>query len=121
MPHHLLLGVGFSRNWGGWVASEAFEYRLVCPEIRAESRLRVCPGRIWLGAASKTTSRDPRVALRYDPFSALRARSGRLGEGRGWRSLSSRVVAGSQSEVRGRIESGERHGYGTEFGAVAKM
>ena len=29
----LLLGAGFSRNWGGWLASEAFEYLLGCPEI----------------------------------------------------------------------------------------
>jgi hypothetical protein len=40
MPHHLLIGAGFSRNWGGWVASEAFEYLLGCPEIRADARLR---------------------------------------------------------------------------------
>lgn len=31
----LLLGAGFSRNWGGWLASEAFEYLLGCPEIVA--------------------------------------------------------------------------------------
>ena len=29
----LLLGAGFSRNWGGWLASEAFEYLLGCPQI----------------------------------------------------------------------------------------
>jgi len=29
----LLLGAGFSRNWGGWLASEAFEYLIGCPEI----------------------------------------------------------------------------------------
>ncbi len=29
----LLLGAGFSRNWGGWLASEAFEYLLGCPEF----------------------------------------------------------------------------------------
>lgn len=33
MPHFLLTGAGFSRNWGGWLASEAFEYLLGCPEI----------------------------------------------------------------------------------------
>jgi hypothetical protein len=31
--HVLLLGAGFSRNWGGWLASEAFEYLLGRPEI----------------------------------------------------------------------------------------
>jgi hypothetical protein len=29
----LLTGAGFSRNWGGWLASETFEYLLGCPEI----------------------------------------------------------------------------------------
>lgn len=30
---YLLLGAGFSRNWGGWLANEAFEYLLGCPEV----------------------------------------------------------------------------------------
>lgn len=33
MTHVLLTGAGFSRNWGGWLANEAFEYLLGCPEI----------------------------------------------------------------------------------------
>src|SRR5882724_13451012 len=33
MPHILLLGAGFSRNWGGWLADEAFEYLLGHQEI----------------------------------------------------------------------------------------
>ena len=32
MPCVLLTGAGFSRNWGGWLAIEAFEYLLGCPE-----------------------------------------------------------------------------------------
>jgi SIR2-like protein len=40
MPRYLLLGAGFSRNWGGWVASEAFEYLLGAPEILADTQLR---------------------------------------------------------------------------------
>ena len=40
MRHYLLTGAGFSANWGGWVASEAFEYLLGCPEILADDRLR---------------------------------------------------------------------------------
>ncbi|WP_398476638.1 SIR2 family protein [Tardiphaga sp.] len=28
MNHYLLIGAGFSRNWGGWLANEAFEYLL---------------------------------------------------------------------------------------------
>src|SRR5215469_8422713 len=33
MPHYLLTGAGFSRNWGGLLANEAFEYLLGAPEI----------------------------------------------------------------------------------------
>jgi hypothetical protein len=29
----LLTGAGFSRNWGGWLATEAFEYLIGCPEV----------------------------------------------------------------------------------------
>jgi hypothetical protein len=40
MQHILLLGAGFSRNWGGWLASEVFEYLLGCPEIISNVHLR---------------------------------------------------------------------------------
>lgn len=40
MHYYLLTGAGFSANWGGWVASEAFEYLLGCPEILGDDRLR---------------------------------------------------------------------------------
>jgi hypothetical protein len=33
MKHILLTGAGFSRNWGGWLADEAFEYLLGCAEV----------------------------------------------------------------------------------------
>jgi hypothetical protein len=33
MPHYLLTGAGFSRNWGGWLADEAFEYLLTRAEL----------------------------------------------------------------------------------------
>jgi hypothetical protein len=33
MPTILLTGAGFSRNWGGWLADEAFEYLLGCADI----------------------------------------------------------------------------------------
>jgi hypothetical protein len=33
MAHYLLTGAGFSRNWGGWLANEAFEYLLGCAQI----------------------------------------------------------------------------------------
>jgi hypothetical protein len=40
MSKYLLTGAGFSANWGGWVASEAFEYLLGCPELADDDRLR---------------------------------------------------------------------------------
>ena len=40
MSHILLLGAGFSRNWGGWLASEVFEYLLGCPESLGNVHLR---------------------------------------------------------------------------------
>ena len=33
MNYLLLIGAGFSRNWGGWLAEEAFEYLLGAPGI----------------------------------------------------------------------------------------
>jgi hypothetical protein len=33
MTHFLLTGAGFSRNWGGWLADEVFEYILGDPDI----------------------------------------------------------------------------------------
>jgi hypothetical protein len=38
MTHVLLTGAGFSRNWGGWLATEAFEYLLGAPEINDQLR-----------------------------------------------------------------------------------
>lgn len=40
MKHFLLLGAGFSRNWGGWLASEAFEYLLGSQEVRGNPHLQ---------------------------------------------------------------------------------
>lgn len=40
MSHYLLLGAGFSRNWGGWLAAEAFEYLLGCPEVARNPQLQ---------------------------------------------------------------------------------
>lgn len=37
----LLTGAGFSRNWGGWLASEAFEYLLGAPEVGDDLRRRL--------------------------------------------------------------------------------
>jgi hypothetical protein len=38
MAHYLLTDAGFSYNWCGWLASEAFEYLLGAPEIDTELR-----------------------------------------------------------------------------------
>lgn len=38
MNYLLLLGAGFSRNWGGWLASEVFEYLLGCSELDADTK-----------------------------------------------------------------------------------
>jgi len=38
MPHILLTGAGFSRNWGGLLANEAFEYLLGCPQADMDLR-----------------------------------------------------------------------------------
>jgi hypothetical protein len=43
MTHVLLTGAGFSRNWGGWLASETFEYLLGAPELDLDSR-----NQLWL-------------------------------------------------------------------------
>jgi hypothetical protein len=40
MANFLLLGAGFSRNWGGWLATEAFEYLLGCPEVVRNANLQ---------------------------------------------------------------------------------
>ena len=42
MTNILLTGAGFSRNWGGWLATEAFEYLLGAPEV--DDQLR---GLLW--------------------------------------------------------------------------
>lgn len=38
--HYMLMGAGFSRNWGGWLANEVFEYLLGCPEVAGSTPLR---------------------------------------------------------------------------------
>jgi hypothetical protein len=39
MKHYLLIGAGFSRNWGGWLASEAFEYLIGDPAVSGDVEL----------------------------------------------------------------------------------
>jgi len=40
MSKLLLLGAGFSRNWGGWLAAEVFEYLLGAKEVIGSDKLR---------------------------------------------------------------------------------
>ena len=40
MSHILLVGAGFSRNWGGWLASEVFNALLAFPDIQGDQYLR---------------------------------------------------------------------------------
>lgn len=40
MNHYLLIGAGFSRNWGGWLANEAFEYLLGDPVVAHSALLK---------------------------------------------------------------------------------
>jgi len=44
MTRILLLGAGFSNNWGGWLGSEVFEYLLGCPEVIWDPDLQA---RLW--------------------------------------------------------------------------
>jgi hypothetical protein len=41
MPDILLTGAGFSRNWGGWLADEVFDYLLGCPEMNEDIRIAI--------------------------------------------------------------------------------
>ena len=44
MTYILLTGAGFSRNWGGWLASEAFEYLIGCGELDSDLRTLLWDG-----------------------------------------------------------------------------
>jgi SIR2-like domain len=68
----LLTGAGFSRNWGGWLANEAFEYLLGRPELN--QRIRNC---LWkFGGSFENTFQElraasPRSALEAEDFGAF--------------------------------------------------
>jgi hypothetical protein len=42
MSYLLLTDAGFSRNWGGWLVDECFEYLLSCSEITPVIRRAAC-------------------------------------------------------------------------------
>ena len=40
MAHILLIGAGFSRNWGGWLSDDVTDYLLTCDEVRKDQEIR---------------------------------------------------------------------------------
>jgi len=71
MNHILLLGAGFSRNWGGWVATEVFEYLLGCAglgesaksllwDYKEKGGFEAALGRLQQDIR-KTSAKDPRL------------------------------------------------------------
>lgn len=80
MPLCLLTGAGFSRNWGGWLADEAFEYLLGCaditPLIKTELWKAKGNGSGFEGAlnalrASYITHRDERHRIELKTFEQM--------------------------------------------------
>jgi len=69
----LLLGAGFSRNWGGWLASEAFESLLGCREVIDDAQLRDL---LWKyqesGAGFEGALEELQTAYLRDPHNSLR-------------------------------------------------
>jgi hypothetical protein len=75
MTHILLTGAGFSRNWGGWLASEAFEYLLGCTEIDQETRrllwrTKESGGGFEDTLADLASAKDAQSKKRYDDLTA---------------------------------------------------
>ena len=58
--HILLLGAGFSRNWGGWLADEVVNYLLSAPEVSSDPHLKDV---IWRNADSGFESALEEVQL----------------------------------------------------------
>jgi hypothetical protein len=59
LSYILLTGAGFSRNWGGWLASEAFEYLLGCADVTS-----VIKTELWKAKASEAGFEGALEALR---------------------------------------------------------
>jgi hypothetical protein len=56
MKHIALLGAGFSRNWGGWLADEAFGHLIGSPEAQADAAIRTAldlTGLFWTKRCEK--------------------------------------------------------------------
>jgi hypothetical protein len=68
MKRHLLIGAGFSHNWGGWLATEAFEFLLGDPAVMANDELRAAlwrsQSRVGFELALDELERSPDSGLR---------------------------------------------------------
>jgi len=62
MPHYLLTGAGFSRNWGCWLADEVFEYLLADPDLTPQIR-----GQLWRDKNSGGNYETSIAILRAQP------------------------------------------------------
>lgn len=69
MADFLLLGAGFSRNWGGWLASEAFEHLLGCPEVVSDTNLRRLLWRSQHQGGFEAALAELQLAFTHDPRS----------------------------------------------------
>jgi len=67
MNYVLLLGAGFSRNWGGWLASEAFEYLLGHPAIRDNMAVRPLLWKYCSSGGFESALTDVQDAYLRDP------------------------------------------------------
>lgn len=63
MNHIVLLGAGFTRNWGGWLANEVFEFLIGTPELLADAGLRQMLWRHRLGGFEDALSELQRAIL----------------------------------------------------------
>jgi hypothetical protein len=71
MTHILLTGAGFSRNWGGMLAPEVFQYLLGCNELDEELRRLLLRDRSFedvLAALQRATDAESR--RRYDQLTS---------------------------------------------------
>ena len=70
----MLTGAGFSRNWGGWLANEAFEYILGRPEIGKELRTRLWQDKIQRRGFEDTLGELQRQKQKVDQSAAKMVR-----------------------------------------------
>jgi hypothetical protein len=74
VTHILLTGAGFSRNWGGMLAPEVFQYLLGCTGLDEELRRMLLRDRSFedvLGALQRAT--DPESKRRHDQLASALA------------------------------------------------